>query len=304
MRISRLALILYMSAAQAAFAGPVADAAKKGDIAEIERLIASGADINEPGSMISPLHTAAMNGHAEAVRVLAAAGAELDSQSAIGTPLHAASVFGKVEAVQALLAAGANPDARDRDDFTPLMRAALKGQVAAAEQLLAGGADVDAVGLAPGGGIAGKGPTIALHIARLGGNDALVGLLAQAGAAPIPPEVPEDLATLGNAERGNELAHTFCAECHTVSAEAEPQLGHPASGPPLIGIMGRPIADLPGFEYSEALLAEGGDWTPELLYAFALRPMLTVPGTRMNWAPDRTPEMIADITAYFVSVAE
>lgn len=57
-------------------------------------------------------------------------------------------------------------------------------------------------------------------------------------------------------------------------------------------------------EYSEALIAHGGTWTPERFYAFALSPMLTVPGTLMNWAPDRTPEMIADITAYFVSEAE
>ena len=76
-----------------------------------------------------------------------------------------------------------------------------------------------------------------------------------------------------------------------------------SSGPPLIGVFGSPVADLPGFEYSRSLQDFGGEWTAKRLYAFVLSPMLTVPGTRMNWAPDRTPEMIADIVAYFVSEA-
>jgi ankyrin repeat protein len=43
---------------------------KRGDSAEIERLMKSGADANEEDAMASPLHWAAMNGHVESVAVL------------------------------------------------------------------------------------------------------------------------------------------------------------------------------------------------------------------------------------------
>ena len=106
MRKTVLGLLLGFIISSSAFAGPLGDAAKKGDVAEIERLLASGADPNEPDAIASPLHWAAMNGHATAVELLAASGAILDAQSdMLGTPLHAASGFGQVETVRALLGA-------------------------------------------------------------------------------------------------------------------------------------------------------------------------------------------------------
>lgn len=77
-------------------AGPLGDAAKRGDIAEIERLHSSSADANEMDQIASPLHWAAMKGHADAVDPLAANGASPDAQSdMLGTPFHAASGFGQ-----------------------------------------------------------------------------------------------------------------------------------------------------------------------------------------------------------------
>ena len=282
-------------------AGPINDAAKNGDVGEIQRLLNAGADANETDPMASPLHWAAMKGHAGAVQLLAEHGATLDAQSdMLGTPLHAASRFGHVEAVGELIAAGADLDAPDRDKFTPLMRAVIETRPEAVEALLSAGADVDAVGDAPGGWEIGYGPTIALQLAIRYGRDDIAQLLTANGAGPIPPEVPANLLTQGDPERGQELAYTYCEECHSISADDPPRQSDILAGPPLIGLMGRPVADLPGYEYSDALISHGGVWTPERFYAFALRPTLTVPGTLMNWAPDRTPEMIADITAYFV----
>ena len=47
--------------------------------------------------------------------------------------------------------------------------------------------------------------------------------------------------------------------------------------------MGRPVASLAGFDYSEVLVTYGGTWTPNRFYAFALSPALTVPGTYMDF---------------------
>ena len=301
-------LILWMIAGLAftipVSAGPVSDAAKAGDAAEIEALLSSGADANEEDPMASPLHWAAMNGHTDAVNVLAKNGAELNAQSSmLGAPLHAASRFNRVDTINALLAAGADPDVRDRDNFTPLMRAIVENRPAAAEALIAGGANINAVGNAPGGTQIGGGPTIALQLSISFGREDITEMLRAAGAGPIPPQVPANLAGIGEPDRGRELAYTYCEECHTI-APGDPERTGAAQGPPLIGIIGRPVADLPGFEYSNALLTYGGSWTPERFFAFVLSPALTIPGTRMNHAPDRTIEMIADITAYFVSAAE
>jgi len=288
----------------AAVAGPVGDAAKAGDIAEIERLLASGADANEDDALASPLHWAAMNGHEAAVATLVANGARLDAQSnMLGAPLHAAARFNRIDALNTLLAAGADPDVRDRDAFTPLMRAVIENRPDAVRALIAGGADVNAVGNAPGGLQIGKGQTIALQLALRYERHDLADMLRAAGAGALPPPVPADIATLGDPVRGRELAYTYCGECHSIEA-GDPMRAAADDGPPLIGLIGRPVADLPGFDYSEALRAYAGAWTADRFYAFALSPALTVPGTRMNWAPNRTREMIADVTAYFLSEAQ
>lgn len=284
-------------------AGPVVDAAKKGDTAEIERLLNSGEKANEQDAIASPLHWAAMGGHADAVALLASRGAAINATSdMLGTPLHAAAGFGRTEALERLLAEGADIEARNREDFTPLIFAIIKKQPEVAATLLAAGANPNAVsiGTSP---VFGNGPLGPLQVAIDSGQLDIASMLRDAGAGAMPPPVPENLEQLGDAERGRELAYTFCKQCHTIEADDELQVGHVRSGPPLIGIFDRPVADLTGFEYSQSLNDFGGTWTAERLYAFAISPMLTVPGTRMNWAPDRTPEMIADIVAYFVSEA-
>ena len=47
-----------------------------------------------------------------------------------------------------------------------------------------------------------------------------------------------------------------CQTCHNFEKGAGPKIG-----PPLWGVVGRPIASVPGFAYSDSLKAVGGDWT-------------------------------------------
>jgi len=305
MRLGFMIFFLALFHSTASSAGPLGDAAKKGDVSELNRLLEEGADVNEPGGLGAPLHWAAMNGHVDAVRLLVAKGADLGVQSSmLGTPLHAAARFDRVEAAAALLAAGADPNAGDKDDFTPLMRAIVENRVAGVEVLLSGGTDVNAVGIAPGGQDVGKGPTNALHLAIKYGKPEIVERLRELGAGPMPPEVPAGLIAGADAEMGGNLASARCGVCHVVNPGDPEPLNSANNGPPLIGLMGRPVADLDGFEYSASLAAYGGAWTAERLYQFALSPMLTVPGTEMNWPPELDPQEVAQVVAYFVSVSD
>lgn len=304
MRAFRIFIGFVLTIASPALAGPLGDAAKKGDLAEVERLLDGGEDVNAADGIATALHWAALNGHAEVVDLLGKRGADIGAQSSmLGTPLHAAASRDHAAAIAALLTAGADPDSRDRNQFTPLMLAAFNNRMQAAFSLIAGGADVDAIGIAPGGLNMGEGPTNALHLALRMGNTEIADKLREAGAAPVSPVVPDDLLQRADAERGRELAYTYCELCHSIEAGDPPRTGIEA-GPPLIGIFNRAVADQGGFEYSQALMDFGGTWTAKRLYAFALQPMLSVPGTYMNWAPDRTPEMIADIVTYLESASE
>ena len=69
-----------------------------------------------------------------------------------------------------------------------------------------------------------------------------------------------------------------CASsCHSFSRD-EPAL----EGPLLWGVVGRPVASLPDYEYSDALRAKGGHWTRERLDRWIAGPQAVTPGTKMT----------------------
>lgn len=102
-----LAGMLFVSAP--ALAGPLHDAARSGDAAAVEQLIAGGADVNEKDAGLNTaLHWAADNGHLEVVRVLIAKGADIDARDMDnGTPLIRATREKRTEAAGFLIARGA-----------------------------------------------------------------------------------------------------------------------------------------------------------------------------------------------------
>lgn len=76
-----------------------------------------------------------------------------------------------------------------------------------------------------------------------------------------------------------ERAYQKCYSCHAV----EPGKNDLA-GPSLNGIVGRPVASVPGFEYSRPLrrFAAGNPrWTRALIDRYAADPDALVPGTSM-----------------------
>lgn len=77
------------------------------------------------------------------------------------------------------------------------------------------------------------------------------------------------------AETGQDLFNDKCGGCHTTGDASTPD------APTLKGVVGRKVASLPDFQYSDALKAKGGVWTPAALDAFLANPQGYAPGTAM-----------------------
>ncbi len=118
------------------------DAARSGDAALADSLIAEGADANAADEeKVTPLHIAAAGGYGELVRVLLSAGADTGARDIYGfTPLHSAAREGHLAAVQVLVESGANVNAADIDNFTPAQVALFMQRQDVADYLYAHGA--------------------------------------------------------------------------------------------------------------------------------------------------------------------
>ncbi|HRO11083.1 cytochrome c family protein [Amaricoccus sp.] len=92
-----------------------------------------------------------------------------------------------------------------------------------------------------------------------------------------------------------ETVFKKCAACHKLD-------GSNAVGPHLDGVVGRPVASVEGFSYSDGMKAHGGDWTPEQIFHFLTNPKADVPGTKMAFAGLPKPEDRANVIAYLESV--
>jgi cytochrome c len=116
---------------------------------------------------------------------------------------------------------------------------------------------------------------------------------AETQAAPLPA-----LLAAASPEAGAGVAKK-CAACHSLE-----QGGANKIGPALWGVVGRDIAAVEGFAYSDALLAKEGAWTFEELNGFIHNPKEYVPGTKMAFAGIEDPEDLADLLVYLRSLAE
>jgi cytochrome c len=90
-----------------------------------------------------------------------------------------------------------------------------------------------------------------------------------------------------------------CQSCHSFVKD-----GPTKSGPPLYGVVERPIASVPGFAYSTALEAKSGNWTFEALDRFLADPKAYATGTKMTYAGEHDPGKRADLIAYLDSLSD
>ncbi len=75
-----------------------------------------------------------------------------------------------------------------------------------------------------------------------------------------------------------------CELCHNLGKGQGSKIG-----PDLYGVVGQPVASVPGFAYSAALKAKRGTWTFDALNVWLADPRADVPGTFMTSAPPSDP---------------
>ncbi|HJS38656.1 MAG TPA: ankyrin repeat domain-containing protein [Burkholderiales bacterium] len=254
-----LALLI---AGQAAAAG-LHDAARRGDLAAVEKLLAAGARVDATdGGSATPLYLAAGEGHAAVVARLLAAGGNprhqaLSSFGSTGTPIHAAARNGHLDVVRLLLEAGVDPNLPD-DGVGPPLHAALRR-----------------------------------------GHTGVAKLLRSFGARQTRAEPLGALLASADAGAGREAAGA-CAVCHELTKHP----GQARQGPPLWNVVGRPIGGSPGFEYSDALRALGGQWGDEDLNSYLANPRGFAPGTKMEFRGVGDPRQRAAIITHLRSLSD
>jgi cytochrome c len=118
------------------------------------------------------------------------------------------------------------------------------------------------------------------------------------GAAPTAPaEQPiETVLASASSEHGAQIAKQ-CEACHNF------QEGQGAKvGPDLYGVVDRPIASAPGFNYTAALKSAsqtlGGKWTFDALNKWLTHPSAVAPGTAMTFAGLSNEKQRADVIDY------
>jgi len=121
---------------------PLMVAITRGDLAAIQRLIASGADLSHRDKFErTPLHLSIVAGNLDALKMLISAGASVHDLARGGTTaLMLAAEHGQTQLLQFLLQSGADLEIADEMGRTALMCAASSGAVDCVRQLLDAGA--------------------------------------------------------------------------------------------------------------------------------------------------------------------
>ena len=121
--------------------------------------------------------------------------------------------------------------------------------------------------------------------------------IAEEPAAPALPDFVSAISA-ASAENGAAIAER-CAVCHGWDKGGPNMIG-----PNLFGIVGRARAGAPGFAYSAALRAKGGEWSYAELFLFLAQPAVFAPGTTMAFAGIPREEDLLDVIAFMRSWAD
>jgi cytochrome c len=123
---------------------------------------------------------------------------------------------------------------------------------------------------------------------------------AAPGAAAPAFNVAEVLGTLpkANADAGADVFKK-CLACHT------PNKGdRNLVGPNLWGIVGRKVASVSGFAYSDAMKSHGGEWSWEQLAKYLHKPAEAIPGNKMIFQGVGDNADLADLLVYLRKLSD
>ena len=121
----------------------------------------------------------------------------------------------------------------------------------------------------------------------------------EGGEVEAEEEVVEvDFAVMmgdADAEKGAKV-FSKCKACHKLEDGAN------GTGPHLWGVVGRDIANVDGYGYSDVLTGKDGQWTPDQLEAFLENPKAYAPGTKMSFAGLKKITDRANLIAYLETI--
>jgi cytochrome c len=129
------------------------------------------------------------------------------------------------------------------------------------------------------------------------------GVTEETTASPVAA-VEETLPDFGtvlptaDADAGKEV-EARCQQCHDSSKGGPNKIG-----PNLWGVVGRPRAEHPGFDYSSAMAANHGPWTYDRLFRYLKSPQAEVPGTKMSFAGLRSAQDRLNLLAYLPTLSD
>jgi len=120
----------------------------------------------------------------------------------------------------------------------------------------------------------------------------------KAGEAPKAAEPIENLLASASVDHGAQLAKQ-CQICHNLQEGQGPKVG-----PDLYGVVGRPVASIASFHYTDAIKKLGGNWTFDALNKWLTDPRADAPGTAMTFAGMPNEKQRADIIAYLNTLSK
>jgi len=123
---------------------------------------------------------------------------------------------------------------------------------------------------------------------------------AQAAAGGEQPAAAQPAAAAAPDPAKGKKVFNKCKACHFADKEKN------KVGPHLVGIIGRPVASVEGFKYSDAMKGKAGEigtWTKENLHKYLANPKGFVPGNKMAFGGLKKPEDIDNLLAWFESLA-
>jgi cytochrome c len=130
----------------------------------------------------------------------------------------------------------------------------------------------------------------------------MIAVKTESEGAKAPAAAPEKpiavLLASASVEKGQSAAKQ-CQACHSFEKGGPNRVG-----PNLYGIVDRPRASYPGFNYSAAMKAKSGQWTYDELNKFLANPRSYIPGTAMTFAGISNEQQRADVIDYLHTLAD